>query len=151
MESPGTTTLDRDRLEPVGGTDDHSVTHRIYRVTRPNSTLTGRHRSPHHRHGLTRVENRSHSCRAARGSRKPVDVIAETAQFADHLARPHLLRFFADGWSAFLIANALVKNLPNQTTQPVGDGATGLRMPEARDESSIHDREDRPLGLHGGI
>jgi hypothetical protein len=78
-------------------------------------------------------------------------VIAETAQFADHLARSHLLRFFADGWSAFLIANALVKNLRNQTTQPVGDGANGLRMPEARDESSIHDREDRPLGLDGGI
>src|SRR5580704_17576724 len=69
--------------------------------------------------GSTRVENRSHSCRAARWSRKPFDVIAETAQFADHLARPHLLRFFADGWSAFLTANALVKNLPNQTTQPV--------------------------------
>jgi hypothetical protein len=56
---PGTTTLDRDRLEPVVGTDDHSVTHIIYRVTIPNSTLTGRHRSPHHPHGLTRVENRA--------------------------------------------------------------------------------------------
>jgi hypothetical protein len=34
-----------------------------------------------------RVENRSRSCRAARGSRKPFDVIAETSPFADHFAR----------------------------------------------------------------
>jgi len=73
-------------------------------------------------------------------------VIAETSQFADHLARPHLLRFFADGWPAFLIANALVKSLPNQTTQPVGDGANGLRMPEARAPGTAAPVADRAPG-----
>jgi hypothetical protein len=53
-------------------------------------------------------------------------VIAETSQFADHLARPHLLRSFVDGWAAFLVPNAFVEDLPNQTTQPVGDCADRL-------------------------
>ena len=55
--------------------------------------------------GRARVENRSRSCWAARWSRKQFDMIAETSQFADHLARPHLLRFFADGWPALLVSN----------------------------------------------
>jgi hypothetical protein len=61
-------------------------------------------------------------------------VIAETSQFADHLARPHLLRLFADGWSAFLVPKALVQDLPNETTEPVSDGANRLGVPEAWDE-----------------
>jgi hypothetical protein len=56
------------------------------------------------------------------------------------------LRFFADGRTALLVPNTLVKNLPNEPTEPVGDGSDGLRVPEARDESSIRDREDRTLG-----
>jgi hypothetical protein len=39
--------------------------------------------------------------------------MAETSQFADHLARSHLLCFFADGWPAFLVPNALVQNFPD--------------------------------------
>ena len=45
----------------------------------------------------------------------------------------------------------LVKNLPNQTTEPVGDGANGLGVPEAGNEPAIHDGEDGALGLHGGV
>src|SRR5262245_21014306 len=44
----------------------------------------------------------SGSCQGARWSWKKLDAIAETSQFADHLARPHLLRLFADGRPAFL-------------------------------------------------
>jgi len=40
--------------------------------------------------------------------------------------------FFADGRSAFLIPYALVKNLPNQTTELVGDGVDRLCVSEAR-------------------
>ena len=47
--------------------------------------------------GSTRVENLSRSCRAARWSREKFDAIAEASQFADHLARSHLLRLRADG------------------------------------------------------
>ena len=83
--------------------------------------------------------------------REQFDAIAESSQFADHLARPHLLRLRADGWAAFFVPNALVQDLPNQTTEPVGDGTDGLRVSEARDEPAIHDGEDRALRLHRGV
>jgi hypothetical protein len=43
-------------------------------------------------------------------------VVAETSQFADHLASPHFLRLGTDR------RPALVQDLPDQSTQPVGDG-----------------------------
>ena len=64
------------------------------------------------------------------------------SQFANHLA---------DGRPAFLIADALVEHLPDQTAQAMGDGADRLGMAEARDQPTVHDVEDRPLGLHSGI
>src|SRR5687767_6486751 len=82
----------------------------------------------------------SRSCRAARWSGERFDVIAETSQFADHLARTHFLRLCADGRSAFLVPHALVcaasttlagrfncrralvQDLPDQSTESVGDG-----------------------------
>ena len=78
-------------------------------------------------------------------------MIAQTSQFPDHLARPHLLRFFADGWPAFLVLHALVKNLPNEATESVGDRTDGLGVPEARDDTAIHDGEDGRRGLHSGV
>ena len=33
----------------------------------------------------------------------------------------------------------------------MGDGADGLGMAEAWDDPTVHDGEDRPLGLHGRI
>ena len=47
--------------------------------------------------------------------------------------------------------NALVQNLPDQTTEPVGDGTDGLRVSKARDEPAVDDRKDRPLRLHRGV
>ena len=71
--------------------------------------------------------------------------IPETSEFADHLARSYLLRFFGDGWPAFLVANAFVEDLPNQTTQPVGDSADRLGVSESGNEPAIHDGEDRTV------
>src|SRR4051812_12203155 len=77
--------------------------------------------------------------------------LAERSQFADHLARAHLLGLHADRGAAFFVANALVQNLPDQTTEPVGDGTDGLRVSKTRDEPAVHDRKDRPLRLYGGV
>jgi hypothetical protein len=49
--------------------------------------------------------------------RETFDVIAKGSQFADHFARTHLLRLFADGRSPFFVAQALVQDLPDQSTQ----------------------------------
>src|SRR4051794_40905394 len=93
----------------------------------------------------------SRSCRVARRSRAKFDAVAETPQFADHLARSHLLRLVADSRPALLVADALVQNLPDQTTEPVGDSSDGLSVPKARDEPTIHNGEDGALRLHRGV
>ena len=38
------------------------------------------------------------------------------------------LRFHADRWTAFFVPKALLQNLPDQTTEPVGDGTDRLRV-----------------------
>jgi hypothetical protein len=37
---------------------------------------------------------------------------SENSELSDQLARPHLLRFFADGWSAFLVPECLPEEPP---------------------------------------
>jgi hypothetical protein len=76
------------------------------------------------------------------------DAIAEASQFADHFARADLLGLHANGGPAFFVAHTLVQDLLGQSTQPVGDRADRLGMPEAWDDAAIHDGEDRSLGLH---
>jgi hypothetical protein len=44
-----------------------------------------------------------------------------------------------------------VEDLPNQTTQPLGDGADRLGVAESGNEPAIHDGEDRPLGFHRSL
>jgi hypothetical protein len=44
-----------------------------------------------------------------------------------------------------------VKNLPNQTTEPVCDGIHGLAVLDEQDELAIDDGEDRALGLPRGV
>src|SRR4051812_42101830 len=87
------------------------------------------------------------SRRVARWRRDQFDVVAERPQLADHLARPHLLRLHTDRWATFFVPNALVQNLPDQTTESVSDRANRLGVAEARDEATIHDREDAALRL----
>jgi hypothetical protein len=69
------------------------------------------------------------------------------SQFADRPARAYFLRVCADGRPAFLRANGLVKNLPNQTTEPVGDCIHGLAVLETQDEPAIDDGEIVPLAF----
>ena len=66
-------------------------------------------------------------------------MIAETSQFADHLARTHLPRLVADGRLPFLVSHALVQDLPDQSTEAVGDGPNRLGMSEAWDDSTVDD------------
>jgi hypothetical protein len=60
-----------------------------------------------------------------------LDPVGETPEFADHLARSHLLRFYVDGRPAFLVTNTLVENLPDQSAQAVGDCADRLGVSES--------------------
>jgi hypothetical protein len=66
-------------------------------------------------------------------------------------ARTFLAASLTAGPAAFLVTHALVKNLPNQTTEPVRDHADRLRMTEARDKPAIDERENDALGLHRGV
>ena len=78
-------------------------------------------------------------------------MIAETTQLADHLARADLLCLVADGRPPFLVPHALVQDLPDQSTESVGDGANCLGMSKAWDDPTVDDGKDRPLGLHRGV
>ena len=73
-------------------------------------------------------------------------MIAETAQFADHPAYAYFLGLGADSQPAFLMADALVEHLPNQTARRWVMAPDRLGMAEARDEPAVHDIEDCPLG-----
>jgi hypothetical protein len=96
------------------------------------------------RHEPARVENRSDRRRGC----DELDAVAESAEFPDHLARADLLGFHADGRPRFVVAHALMQDLADQSTQPVCDGVDRLGMTGARDEPTVHDREDCSLGLH---
>ena len=61
------------------------------------------------------------------------------SQFADHLARTHL-RLFSDDRPGFLVADVLVKDLPNQGTEPISDRTDRLDVAEAREEPPLHGR-----------
>jgi hypothetical protein len=82
----------------------------------------------------TRISQGRKSLAIMPGSRKQFDVIAETSQFADHLARPHLLRFFADGWPAFFVPNP--KSLPDQATESMRELHRWLCVSEARGDTA---------------
>ena len=94
-----------------------------------------------------RVENHS----GRRSVWHEFDPVAEDSEFADHFARPRLPRLFSDGRTTFFVSNSLVKNLPDQATEPMGDRPDGLCVSQSRDEAAVHDREDRAFGLHGGV
>src|SRR5262249_9389796 len=66
--------------------------------------------------GCARVENLSRSCWVARGGLQQFDAIAERSQFADHLARSDPLRLRADSGPALFVVNAIVQDLPDQST-----------------------------------
>jgi hypothetical protein len=51
----------------------------------------------------------------------------------------------------FFVPNALVKNLPDQTTEAVGDRTDGLRVPEARDEVAIDEAKMLPFAFTAAL
>lgn len=67
------------------------------------------------------------------------DAIAERSRI---ILRVRTFFLHADGRPAFLVPNALVKNLPDQPTQAVCDGTDGLSVSKAWDEAAIHVGED---------
>ena len=89
-------------------------------------------------------ENLLQSRWVARWSWEKFDAMAEPSQFANHGASADLLGLHADGGPAFFVAHALVQDLPDQSTQPVGDRADRLGMSEARDDPKVHE-PPRPI------
>ena len=51
-----------------------------------------------------------------------LNVIAKSLEFADHSGGASTLGLGTDGRSPFLVGDALVKNLPDQTAETVSDG-----------------------------
>jgi hypothetical protein len=49
-------------------------------------------------------------------------VISEFAQVSDHLRDASLRTLTGNLWPAFLVVDALVEDLPDQATQPMGNG-----------------------------
>jgi hypothetical protein len=52
---------------------------------------------------------------------------------------------------AKIIPNAFMQDLPNQTTQPVGDCADRLGVSESGDEPATDDREDHAFGFDRSV
>ena len=96
--------------------------------------------SPSTDHEFRIIQGRKNPSRRRSGWQ--LDQVTEASEFADHLARPHLLRFFADGWSAFLVLNAFVQDLPNQSTEPVAMAPIACACPR-RGTSRRDHCEDR--------
>jgi dienelactone hydrolase len=98
-----------------------------------------------------RVERLPLACRTARWSTDRFDAIPEASQFTDHLGGAPLRPMFGDGRTALLVGNALVQNLPNEPTEPIGDGANGLRVAETWNQPTIHELKNAAFGFDGGI
>jgi hypothetical protein len=62
-----------------------------------------------------------------------------------------MLRLLADRWSAFLVPNAFVEDLPNRTIQSVGDCADRLCMSEPRDESRYTITKTAPFAFTAAL
>ena len=79
------------------------------------------------------------------------DAVAEAPELPDHSGSALLLRSFGDGWAAFLVADSLVQDQPDQPTLPMGNGSNGLIMSQARDRAAIHNLEDASFGSGCGV
>src|SRR5688500_10700937 len=99
----------------------------------------------------TRVENPCHSSRTARWRRCVLHAVPELSEVPAHLGRATLCAQSGDGRATFLIRNALVQNLPDQTTETMGDGANRLCVPEPRHQPSIDKLEDTAFRFHRGV
>jgi restriction-modification enzyme MmeI-like protein len=69
----------------------------------------------------------------------------------DHSGSALLLRSFGDCWAAFLVADSLVQDQPDQPTLSMGNRSNGLIMSQARDRAAIHNLEDASFGSGCGV
>jgi hypothetical protein len=79
------------------------------------------------------------------------DTISEAPEFLDHLCCPCCSGLLAHSRAAFLIADALMQNLPDQEAQTMGDSPDGLFETEPRQETPKHNLENATLDLDGGV
>ena len=68
----------------------------------------------------------------------------------DHPGRTLSLGSFANVRAAFLIMDALVEDLPNQATKPMGNHGDCLLMAHARYIAAVEDLKDASVPLGGG-
>src|SRR5215472_10812144 len=61
------------------------------------------------------------------------DLIAEASEVPNHLPSAKLLRSFGDRGASFFVADSLVQDQPDQSTQSVGDDANSLIVSQARE------------------
>jgi hypothetical protein len=69
-------------------------------------------------------------------------VVAQTAKFSNHSGGTGPLGLLIEGWAAFLIADTLVEQLPDQPTETVCNDADGLLVAEPRHVPAIEDLEN---------
>src|SRR6516162_10719449 len=79
------------------------------------------------------------------------DAVAKFSEFVDHAARTLVLRSSVDVRAPFVIADALVQNLPDEVTKPMSNHSNGLLVSEARHITAIDDLEDATLVLDRGV
>jgi hypothetical protein len=78
-------------------------------------------------------------------------VISKASQISDHLSGPLLFSFASNSGATLLVLNALVENLPNQSTHPMRDRADGLCKTQPRHQSVKYQLKNTAFGLHGSI
>lgn len=75
------------------------------------------------------------------------DSVSQVAQCADHASGASLLRVFVHRWAALFIVDALMKDLPDQATEPVGDHRNRVVVSQARHVATIEQFKETALGF----
>jgi len=60
-----------------------------------------------------------------------LDPISEPSELSNHPPCAELLRSFGGSWAPFFVADSLMQDQPDQSTQSMGDCPDGLIVPEA--------------------
>ena len=92
----------------------------------------------------------SHSS-VARWNTQRLYFIAQATKLPNHSCRAASLRFLAYGRASFLVADPLVQNDPNQSTEPMRNCSDCLPVSQARHQPAVHELEDASFVLDRGI
>lgn len=74
-------------------------------------------------------------------------MVAEASQFPNHSFRALSLGRLADRGATFLVADALVENLPDQATKPMGHDSDRDVVAQARHVTPVEESEDTAFEL----